>query len=459
MVNKASSITVALFTYNNGKKMKLIKNILLPFVCMVLITPNLFAESKPLDKIEAVVNQEVILASDIKRMQKQIKSRYTESGKALPADSTLKKQILDKLIGDRLQLQIAQRIGLRINDAQLQQTLQQIASEKGVTLAQLQNNLEQKGESYAAFADGIRDELTINEIRQIQVRRRINISDQEVQQMVKRLNEQGQKTTKFKFAHILLKVNNDSSAEQQQAIDKQTKELLAKIKQGEDISALAIHYSQGPKALEGGNWGWRSIDEIPTIFADVFNDITTKKGDIIGPFRSDLGLHIIKVLDKKGSTNVMTVEVKARHILLKSNIILSDAKAQKILQGYRQAIIDGTETFTDLAAKHSQDPGSAVKGGELGWADPNMYVPEFKNMALTLPIGEISAPFHTMHGWHILQVMDKRESDTTEQATKQKAYAILFKQRFPAEVYAWMNEIRQEAYIKINNPDYIIEAQ
>lgn len=439
--------------------MKLIKNILLPFVCSLLITPNLFAESTPLDKIEAVVNQEVILASDIKRMQKQIKSRYTESGKALPADDTLKKQLLDKLIGDRLQLQIAQRIGLRINDAQLQQTLQQIASEKGLTPAQLQNNLEKNGESYAAFVDDIRSELTINEIRQIQVRRRINISAQAVQQMVKRLNEQGQKTTKFRFAHILLKVNNDSSAEQQQVISKQANELLAKIKQGEDISALAIRYSQGPKSLEGGNWGWRSIDEIPTLFADVFDDISTKKGDIIGPFRSDLGLHIIKILDKKGSSNVMTVEVNARHILLKSNIILSDAKAQKILQGYRQAIIDGTETFADLATKHSQDPGSAVKGGELGWADPNMYVPEFKNMALTLPIGEISAPFHSMHGWHLLQVMDKRESDTTEQATKQKAYAILFKQRFPAEVQSWMNELRQEAYIKINNPNYIIEAQ
>ncbi|MFT6985611.1 MAG: peptidyl-prolyl cis-trans isomerase SurA [Psychromonas sp.] len=439
--------------------MKLIKHILLPLVCATLIAPPVLAQSKPLDKIEAVVNQEVILTSDITRMHEEIKNRYQESGKTLPEDDSLQKQLLDKLIGDRLQLQIAQQIGLRIDDAQLNQALQQIVADKGMTLQQYQAQLEKEGKSYNAFVDSIRDELTINEIRQVQVRRRINISDQEVEQMVKRLNEEGHQTTQFKFAHILLKVNSDSPIAEQQAIDKQANDLLTKIKQGEEISALAIKYSQGPRSLEGGDWGWRTIDEIPSLIADSFDDVNTKKGDVIGPIRSSVGLHIIKILDKKGSQNVITVEVNARHILIKSNIILSDQKAQKMLKDYRQAIVDGTQTFAELANAHSQDPGSAVKGGNLGWADPNMYVPEFRDMALSLPVGEISQPFHTMHGWHLLQVMDKRESDTTAQATKQKAFAILFKQRFPAEVYAWMNEIRQEAYIKINNPNYIMQAQ
>ena len=439
--------------------MKLIKNILLPFICTTLLVPQVFAERKPLDKIEAVVNQEVILTSDLTRITKELKNRYKESGKTLPEDNILKKQLLDKLIGDRLQLQIAQRMGLRINDAQLNQALQQIAADKGMTLPEYQQYLKKNGDSYKAFVESIRDELTINEVRQIQVRRRLNISDQEVQQLVDRINEQGHKTTQFHFAHILLKVDNNSSIAEQQAIDKQAKQLLNKIEQGEDISSLAIKYSQGPKALQGGDWGWLTIDEMPTLLSNIFDDKKTKKGDLIGPFRSDLGLHIIKVLDKKGSQNVMTVEVNARHILIKPNIILSDQKAEKLLTGYRQAILDGTETFAALANEHSQDPGSAVRGGDLGWADPNIYVPEFKELALSLPVGEISAPFRTVHGWHILQVMDKRESDTTEQATKQKAYSILFKQRFPAEVYSWMNEIRQEAYIKINNPNYMIEAQ
>lgn len=439
--------------------MKLIKHILLPLVCATLIAPQVIAQVKPLDKIEAVVNQEVILTSDITRMHEEIRDRYQESGKTLPEDGSLQKQLLDKLISDRLQLQIAQQIGLRIDDAQLNQTLQQIATEKGMTLQQYQAQLAKEGKNYNAFVDNIRDELTINEIRQVQVRRRINISDQEVEQMVKRLNAEGHKTTQFKFAHILLKIDGDSPVADQQAINKQASELLAQIKNGADISALAVKYSQGPKSLDGGDWGWRTIDEIPTLIADAFNEVTTKKGDVIGPIRSGVGLHLIKVLDKKGSESVITVEVNARHILIKSNIILSDQKAEQLLKDYRQAIADGTKTFAELANAHSQDPGSAVKGGDLGWADPSMYVPEFKELALSLPVGEISQPFRTMHGWHLLQVMDKRESDTTEQATKQKAFAILFKQRFPAEVYAWMNEIRQEAYIKINNPDYIIEAQ
>jgi len=441
--------------------MKLLNKILLPFICVSLLLPSAMvsAQNKQLDKIEAVVNQEVILSSDITRMQKDIVSRYTKNGQALPADGEFQKQILDKLITDRLQLQIADRIGLRINDAQLDQTLQQIAKDDGLTLTQLKQKVDARGDSYPAYIDMIRDELTINEIRQIQVRRRINISDQEVQQMVKRLNEQGEKTTKFHFAHIMLKINKDAAQDKQQAMLEKSNKIAAKINSGTDFQTLAMEYSQGPKALEGGDWGWRTIDEIPTLFANVFDDQKTKKGDLIGPFQTNMGVHLIKVLDKKGSKNVMTVEVKARHILIKSNIILSDEKAEQLLTKFRNEILEGTKTFDELALANSQDPGSAVKGGDLGWADPSMYVPEFKDLSLSMPIGEISEPFRTMHGWHILQVMEKRESDTTENATKQKAYGMLFKQRFPAEVYAWMNEIRQEAYIKINNPAYIMDEK
>lgn len=441
--------------------MKLLKNILLPLVCATLIVPamSVIAQNQPLDKIEAVVNQEVILSSDITRMQQDVKNRYAKSGQELPANSELQKQILDKLITDRLQLQIAERIGLRINDAQLDQTLQQIAKDDGLTLTQYKDKLTKQGESYAAYEDMIRNELTINEIRQIQVRRRINISDQEVEQMVIRLNDEGAKNTQFYFSHIMLKSSKSDPQDAQQLVIDKGDQLAARIQQGEDIQALAMEFSQGPKALEGGDWGWRTVNEIPSLFANVFDDQKTQKGDLIGPFRTNMGLHLIKILDKKGSENVMTIEVKARHILIKSNIILSDEKAQLLLTEFRSEILDGTKTFAELANANSQDPGSAVKGGDLGWADPNMYVPEFRDLALEMPIGEISQPFLTMHGWHILQVMEKRQSDTTEDATKQKAYGILFKQRFPAEVYAWMNEIRQEAYIKINNPEYIMDNQ
>ncbi|WP_354625043.1 peptidylprolyl isomerase SurA [Psychromonas sp. MME2] len=438
--------------------MKIIKNLALALSCSILTIPAVLAKEVQVDRIEAIVNQEVILESDVKRMRLSVHKHYKNEQAAMPSDQELQKQIIDKLIDDRLQLQIAERIGLRINDAQLDQTIQEITKEQGLTVAQLQAKLEKEGESYSAFVDDVRQELTINEVRQMQVRRRINISDQEVNQMVEKLNEHGEKNTQFKFVHIMLRMSSNASVEEEKTLTKQANELISRIKNGEDMSNLAVKYSQGPRALEGGHWDWRTINEIPTLFADSFDDIKTKKGNIIGPIRSNMGLHIIEVVDKKGSSNVITTEVNARHILIKSNIILSDEKAKELLTQYRQEIIDGKASFAQLAREYSQDPGSAIKGGDLGWSNPSMYVPEFRDLALSLPIDKISQPFKTMHGWHILEVMNRRDSDTTEQATKQKAYSIIYRQRFPAEAAVWLNELREEAYIKIMDPDYMIKA-
>lgn len=438
--------------------MKLTKRFLSVLVLASTLPQLATAAEVQLDKIEAVVNKELILSSDMSNLKRDLITRYQDSGQTLPDPKNIDKQILDKLISDKLQLQIAERIGLRISDAQLDQTITEMAKKQNKTLNELRADIEASGTNYKAFVANIRDELTINEVRQVQVRRRINISDQEIQQVVDRIKEQGEQTTEFHFAHILLKLSPEASEEKRIAVTDEANSLVEKIENGADIKQLAIANSEGPKALEGGDWGWRKLDSIPSLFVDNLQE-SNKKGDIIGPFNTRMGVHIIQVLDKKGNDNVITEEVNARHILVKPTIILSDEKAKLLLTTLRQQILSGTKTFDELAKEYSQDPGSAVKGGELGWADPNMYVPEFRDLAQSQAIGEISQPFHTMHGWHILQVLDKRESDTTESATKQKAYSMLFRQRFPAEAYAWLNEIRQEAYIKINNPAYIIEEE
>ncbi|WP_299661102.1 peptidylprolyl isomerase SurA [uncultured Psychromonas sp.] len=438
--------------------MKLTKRFLSVLVLASTLPQLATAAEVQLDKIEAVVNKELILSSDMSNLKRDLITRYKDSGQTLPDPKNIDKQILDKLISDKLQLQIAERIGLRISDAQLDQTITEMAKKQNKTLNELRADIEASGTNYKAFVANIRDELTINEVRQVQVRRRINISDQEIQQVVDRIKEQGEQTTEFHFAHILLKLSPEASEEKRIAVTDEANSLVEKIENGADIKQLAIANSEGPKALEGGDWGWRKLDSIPSLFVENLQE-SNKKGDIIGPFNTRMGVHIIQVLDKKGNDNVITEEVNARHILVKPTIILSDEKAKLLLTTLRQQILSGTKTFDELAKEYSQDPGSAVKGGELGWADPNMYVPEFRDLAQSQTIGEISQPFHTMHGWHILQVLDKRESDTTENATKQKAYSMLFRQRFPAEAYAWLNEIRQEAYIKINNPAYIIEEE
>jgi len=438
--------------------MKLTKRFLSVLIFASALPQFAIAAEVQLDKIEAVVNKELILSSDITNLKRDLIKRYQESGQTLPDKENIDKQLLDKLISDRLQLQIAERTGLRISDAQLDQTIVEIAKKRNKTLSEMRADLEATGINYKAFVNNVRDELTINEVRQVQVRRRINISDQEVQQVVDRINKEGEQTTEFHFAHILLKVSPEASPEKKLAVVQEANKLIQSIENGADIKQLALTNSDGPKALEGGDWGWRKMDAIPSLFVDNLEE-TNKKGDVIGPFNSKMGVHIIQILDKKGNENVITEEVNARHILVKPSIILSDAKAKKLLETLRQQILDGTKTFDQIAKEYSQDPGSAVKGGELGWADPNMYVPEFRDLAQSQAVGEISPPFHTIHGWHILQVMNKRQSDITENATKQKAYSLLFRQRFPAEAYAWLNEIRQEAYIKITNPAYIIEEE
>jgi peptidyl-prolyl cis-trans isomerase SurA len=438
--------------------MKLTKRILGALVLVSAMPQFINAAEVKVATIEAVVNKEVILDSDIANMKRDLVQRYQENGQSLPDKENLDKQILDKLISDKLQLQLAERMGLRISDAQLEQTITEIAKKQNKSVAQMRAELERKGGNYNAFVNSLRDELTINEVRQIQVRKRINISDSEVQRVVDRINQVGEQKTEFNFAHILIKVEENASSETKSAADAKAAKLVAQIKAGADIKKLALTNSDGPKALEGGDWGWRKMDDIPSLFAANIKE-TNNKGDIIGPFYSDLGVHIIQILGKKGNENVMTEEAKVRHILIKPSIILSDEQAKGLLDKIRKDVLAGTQTFDALAKQYSQDPGSAVKGGELGWADPNVYVPEFRDVVQSQSIGQISQPFHTIHGWHILQVIDKRKSDTTESATKQKAYSLIYRQRFPAEAYAWLNELRQEAYIKINNPDYIIEEQ
>jgi len=436
--------------------MKLTKLLLSTLIFISPLSQVTIAEEVQLDKIEAVVNQELILSSDVANMKQTIIKRYKENSQPLPSQIDFNKQILDKLINDKIQLQLAEKIGLRISDVRLNQTIEGIAKKQHKTVKKMRSDIEKSGVNYNAYVDSIRNELTINEIRQVEVQKRINISDQEVDKMIERLNQKGQNALEFNFAHILLKVSSETTPEKRLAIDKKAAFLVKEIKDGADIKQLAVTYSEGPKALEGGDWGWRKMDAIPSLLANNFKQ-TSKQGDIIGPFRSKIGVHIIKILGKKGSEKITTEEVNARHILLKPNVILSDKKAKELLNNLRKEIIDGTKTFEELAKKYSKDPGSAVKGGSLGWADPTHYVPEFRDLALSQKVGVISKPFHTMHGWHILQVLDKRKTDITVKVTKQKAYSILFKQRFPYEAYSWLNEIRQEAYVKINNPDYIIE--
>lgn len=421
---------------------------LLAFPLLVLLTAHSVAAMQELDRVAVIVNDGVILQSDIDASLKSVRIGATQKGQDLPDESVLKEQVLDKLILDTLQAQEAERIGVRINDQRLEEALSTIARNNEQTLLELQQSVADQGLTYAEYREQIRDEVAASEARNALVRRRISILPAEVENLTKLLSAETNKSVEYRIGHIQLRFNSGKSKDE---IEAQAEEIKQMLDGGEDFSKLALTYSKGPKALEGGDWGWLRKEEMPTIFAD---QITTQgKEAIIGPFRSGAGFHILKIKDVKGLETVAVTEVNARHILIKTSVVLSDDGAKRQLENYIRQINAGDTSFADLAQQYSADPGSAAQDGELGYQTPDLYVPEFKHQVETLPIGLISDPFKTVHGWHIVEVLDRREVDRTDSALNNRAYRILFNRKFNEEVSTWLQELRASAYVEFIEPE------
>ncbi|MCF4171883.1 peptidylprolyl isomerase SurA [Vibrio sp. McD22-P3] len=406
------------------------------------------AEPVELDRVRVIVNDGVILQSDIDSATKTLTANARKNDQELPSADIIQEQILDKLILEKLQLQEADRIGVRIDDNRLESTLNDIAKNNNQTIEQLRQTVREEGLTWEAFREQIRDEIAASEARNAMVRQRINILPAEVDNLAELLAKESDATVTYKIRHIQLRFNDgeDKSVQEQQA-----KDLVAHLKSGEDFATMAYTYSKGPKALEGGDWGWMRKEEMPTIFADQIKMQT--KGTIIGPFRSGVGFHILKIEDVKGLETVSVTEVNARHILIKPTVILSDEGVQRELNNIIAKVQSGESTFAEMAEQYSQDPGSAVQGGELGYQTPELYVPEFKHQVETLPIGQISKPFKTVHGWHIVEVLDRRDVDKTGSAMQNRAYRILFNRKFNEEASAWIQELRASAFVEMVNDD------
>ncbi|BDU36072.1 peptidylprolyl isomerase SurA [Vibrio nigripulchritudo] len=403
-----------------------------------------FAQPVELDKVVVIVNEGVILQSDIDSALKTIRANARAANQALPSADILKDQVLEKLILDTIQTQQAEKLGVRIDDNRLELAIKEIATNQKKSITQLRQSLSKEGLSYAEFREQVRNEIAASEARNAQVRRRINILPAEVESLAEILAKESNATVQYKVNHIQLRFNDDQT---KQEVEEQAKQLVSQINAGKDFKTMAYTYSKGPKALQGGDWGWLRKEEMPTIFAD---QITTQgKGAVIGPFRSGVGFHIIKLEDVKGLETVAVTEVNARHILIKTSVILSDEGAKRELNEYIRQINAGERSFGDLAQQYSADPGSAANNGELGFQTPDLYVPEFKHQIETLPVGQISKPFETVHGWHIVEVLDRRKVDRTDSALTNKAYRILFNRKFNEEVGAWMQEIRAGAYVEV----------
>ena len=413
-----------------------------------LTASTAFAAPQVVDKVAAIVNNGVVLESDVTGMMQSVKGQARQAGQQLPDDITLRHQVIERLVMDNILLQMAKQSGIQISDAQLEQAIANIAAQNRMSVAELRNRLAHDGMNYATYREQIRKEMLTSEVRNNEVRRRVSILPQEVDSLATQMAAQNDAGTELNISHILLPLSENPS---QQEVDDQealARQLLEEARNGADFGKLAITYSADPQALKGGNMGWGRIQELPSLFAQAL--ITAKKGDIIGPIRSGVGFHILRINDMRGgSKSISVTEVHARHILLKPSPIMDDNQARQKLQEVANDINSGKISFADAAKQLSQDPGSANQGGDMGWSSPEVFDPAFRDALLRLNKGQMSAPVHSSFGWHLIQLLDTRQVDKTDAANKERAYRLLFNRKFAEEAQTWMQEERAGAYVKI----------
>ncbi|WP_058912215.1 peptidylprolyl isomerase SurA [Entomohabitans teleogrylli] len=415
---------------------------------IALVANSAFAAPQMVDKVAAVVNNGVVLESDVDGLMQSVKLNSQQAGQQLPDDNTLRHQILERLIMDQIVLQMGQKMGVNISDQELNQAIANIAQQNNMSLDQMRSRLAYDGINYNTYRSQIRKEMIIAEVRNNEVRRRITILPQEVESLAQQVGNQNDASTELNLSHILIPLPENPTSAQVGEAETQARSIVDQARNGTDFGKLAITYSADQQALKGGQMGWGRIQELPSIFAQALS--SSKKGDVVGPVRSGVGFHILKVNDIRGQTqNISVTEVHARHILLRPSPIMTDAQARSKLLEIAADIKSGKTTFAEAAKEFSQDPGSANQGGDMGWNVPSVFDPAFRDALLKLNKGQMSDPVHSSFGWHLIELLDTRNVDRTDEAQKDRAYRMLFNRKFSEEVATWMQEQRASAYVKI----------
>jgi len=408
------------------------------------------AQQVELDRVSVIVDSGVVLESEILDLLTTIKEQAALKGQSLPSDKALRTQVVDKLINDSIITQLGERMGVQVSDAQLDETLTNMAKEDKLTLEQFRQNIVKDGTNYDKYREIIRTELISGEVRRNSVRRRIYISPQDIANLISSMKEQTNNDVEYRLGHILIEFPADATQDDLNLAKIRAEKVIELLNKGSDFTKIAIASSGGANALQGGDLGWKNINELPTLFSSIIDG--EKKETILGPIRTGLGFSIVKIIDIRGGEIVEVEESKSRHILIVPSVILSEAKAEVMLQGYLEQLNAGEADFADLAKAHSEGP-SAINGGDLGWADPANWDPIFSAALAKLKIDEVSKPFRTSFGWHIVQLTGRRTLDATKQMNENKAHRILFNRKFGLESARWIKELRDEAYVEIFSRD------
>jgi len=409
-------------------------------------TRELGSKGELLDRVAAVVNDGLVLQSELDEQVAIIAARLKQQKLELPAPSVLRQQVLERLVVQEIELQRAKRMGVKVPDEALNAALQDVAQRNKITLEQLPDALASQGIDYATYREGVRKELTLTILRQRDVLQRINVTPRELSAFLDRQKRLPSESAEYNISHILIAVPQAATPEQLDQAGKRATEVYERAKRGEDFSKLAVAYSNAQTALEGGALGWRKGPELPTFLADLV--VGMKPGEVSEPLRTPSGYHIVK-LNELRTTEAPSIidQVHARHILMKTTELLDDATVEQKLRAIRERILKG-EDFGTLAKAVSEDPGSGAEGGDLGWTGPGTFVPEFESTLAKLKVDEISQPFRTQFGWHIVQLLGRREFDNTEDLKRQHAFAQLRESKADEETELWLRRLRDEAYVE-----------
>ncbi len=400
-----------------------------------------------IDGVAAIVNDGIVLKSQYFEMLDMIKKQAKTEGWPLPPEDILQEQVLERVILTEIQLQRADRIGLSTSDETVNEVISDVAAKRGIAFEDLPRVMTEEGIDYQDFRRNMREDITLQQLRRIEVQRRIEVSPREIQNCLADLEDNVVVNSDYNLSHILLPLPESASASQIEDIVNIAQDIYERATDAADFRELAVRFSGGPTALQGGALGWLKGDQVPTVFTDILAPLSA--GDISKPFRTSSSIHIVKVNDmRRAVERSEEKQVNARHILVMPNEIIDDETARQQLMDAHQRIIDG-EDFGELAKLLSDDPGSANTGGDLGWAGPNMFVGEFQEAVDKLEVGEMSEPFRSPFGWHIVQVLDRRTYDNTEDLKEQNCVARIRNGKMDDETQLWMRQMRDEAYVDI----------
>lgn len=403
-----------------------------------------------LDRIIAIVDQSVITEQELADRLRTVSAQLEKQGTALPPQNILEKQILERLISDSLQLQLAAQTGLKVDDTQLDKTIERIATQNKLSVEEFKTLLEKDGMSIRKFREDIRSEITIARLREREVDNKLNVSEAEVDNYLTTQANRGEEQDEFEVSHILIRTPEDSSPEDLQKAKTKTEEALKQLTNGASFAEVSAGFSDAPNALEGGDLGWKNGSQMPTLFLDALKKLQV--GEVSTPIRSPNGFHILKLTNRRGGTSSMVIgQTHARHILIKLSEVVSEKDAKRKIDGIKERIDNGTK-FEEMARQYSED-GSANNGGDLGWVNPGDTVAPFEKEMNALSLGEISEPVLSPFGWHIIQVLERRQQDMTKEASRLKARQEIRTRKSEEAYQDWIRELRDRAFVELRLED------